>query len=48
MRLCRGIFTKIKMPVILGLKSAMSKFQAREKLAQKITRTSGRSPKTVS
>ena len=29
------------MPVILGLKSAMSKFQAREKLAQEITRTSG-------
>src|SRR5271168_3499590 len=31
----------VKMPVILGLKSAMSKFQAREKLAQEITRTSG-------
>lgn len=31
----------VKMPVILGLKSAMSKFQAREKLAQEITRTTG-------
>jgi integrase len=31
----------VKMPVILGLKSAMSKFQAREQLAREITRTSG-------
>lgn len=31
----------VKMPVILGLKSAMSKFQAREKLAQEITRSTG-------
>ncbi len=35
----------IKAPVILGLKAKMSKLEARQKLAQEITRLTGRSPK---